>query len=255
MKVFKLFLVTLIFCSSPLFSKGTAGNKAEYESRYIIDQPSAGVLKRGHYSLYAQAYTNGGLMMELNASIFKNFHMGLSFSGSNIIGSGDVLFQKYPGVQLKYRIINETISLPAFTIGINTQGRGEYDSVDNRFSTLSPGIFLSSSKAFDWFMGIGVLHGGISYSIESTSKELPNLFLGAEQSIGSSLALLFEYNLNFDDDNERFIRNQNGLLNAAIRWSVVKNLTIELQVRDLLDSQRSYQKFTRFITLEYISNY
>lgn len=249
-------MLCMIFITQSLYSAGTAGNSASYESRYIVDQPTAGVVPKGHFSLYALAYTNGGLMMELNAAVFENFNMGLSFSGTNIIGSGQTIWQNYPGIHLRYRVINEEKLLPAITIGVNTQGRGEYDTLENRYHTLSPGIFLASSKAFKWALGIMAFHGGMSYSFEPEPQErIPNIYFGFEQSIGKAFALYLEYNANLDDDNTRFINQSTGLMNAAIRWSVANNLTLEIQLRDVLDTQVNYNEFTRFISLEYTAGY
>jgi hypothetical protein len=251
-----LILSFLLFCNIS-FAKGNAGAEATYESRVIIDMPSAGVLPKNTFAINSVIGDGGGMSLELSAAIFQDFLMGLSFSGGEIVGSGEPDFQKYPGIHLRYRVFNETTYVPAFTIGVQTQGRGLYkDTLSlKRFQTLSPGIFLASSKAFTWWGGLILLHGGVNFSFEPDSDDRsPNLYFGLEQTLGKRTALLFEYNANIDDNDKSFAKKK-GLVSVALRWAASENLTLELQVRDLFDSQKQYREMTRFIGLDYVLGY
>ena len=251
-----IFIILLLVFNSILYSQGSAGETARFESRYIIDMPTAGLVKQGHYTFYASIYSQGGLMAELSAALFNNFNMGLSISGQNIVGTGDVTWQKYPGIQLRYRLFDEKSYIPAFTIGVSTQGRGVYNKDAERSETLAPGLFLATSKSFIWFLGSMSLHSGISYPFEEKrNTNNPNIYVGFEQSLGKSLSFNFEYNSNLDDNNRKFI-DQRGLVNLGFRWAVANNLTLELQLRDVLDNQvQQNNEFTRYIVFEYISPY
>ncbi len=236
-----------------LSAKGTAGEKAMYESRYIVDMPTAGVLDKGAFSIYTNTYQNGGIMLQLDASPFTDFIMGISYGGTNIIGSGDVNFQSIPGVHLRYRIIDETTALPAFLLGVCTQGRGDYNKTDKRFETISPGVFLAMSKNYKWSLGTIAVHGGINYSFEPKSDEnFLNFYVGMEHSIGKYLALNVEFNPTLNDDNKNYMKNK-GLLNASLRWSLARGITLELQARDLFSNMAKYNNINRSICLEYIS--
>lgn len=244
-------LIIIILLTSLSLSAGNAGNKANLESRYIVDMPTAGVTEKGNVSIYANAFTNGGLMMELTAGIFENFNMALSYSATNIIGSGDPVGPDYPGVHLKYRFLNERNYLPAFAIGVSTQGRGEWQREPGRFQTLSPGVYLAASKNFLWTLGNLALHGGLNYSFEPEPKNRSvNFYTGIEQSLGDSFALLLEFNSTLDDLNTE-VNDKFGLLNIAIRWGISGGLTMELQLRDIIDTQDNIENATRFISFEY----
>jgi len=245
----------LIFNFASLFAQGSAGEKAIYESRYIVDMPTAGTLNKGCYGLYTNTFPQGGIMLQFDASPFNDFLIGLSYSGTNIIGSGEVNWQGIPGVHLRYRFLDETLDLPAFLIGVNTQGRGDFNSKDKRFETYSPGVFLSVSKNYSWALGSVAFHGGVNYSFEPPKKEnFPNFYLGFEHSIGKSFALNFEYNSTLNDDNKNYMNNK-GLMNASLRWSLAKGITLELQARDLLENMAKYKAFNRAVCLEYISSF
>ncbi|MBM2815831.1 MAG: hypothetical protein HW421_2593 [Ignavibacteria bacterium] len=255
LKLPSLIIIFIIFLPSYLFAKGTAGNAANLESRFIVDMPTAGVIPEKSFGFYAQFFNNGGLALELSAAPFESFSMAIAFSGSNIIGSDEPVFQKYPGVHIRYRLLDETISFPAITAGISTQGRGIYSKTHERFATLSPGLFLASSKAFRWALGQLSFHGGIGFSFEAaTPDKAPNYWLGLEQSVGNNFSFNLEYNAQLDDNNRLYL-SKRGLLNAAFRLSVAGGLTLELSARDLLIHQTRLRGFTRFIGLEFISRF
>jgi hypothetical protein len=246
-------MISFGLISQNIFAQGTAGEEAIYESRYIVDMPNAGVLEKGGFSVYTQAYNNGGILLEFSAAPFTDFNMGLSFSGTNIIGYGGVKWQGLPGVHLRYRIFNETKSIPAFLIGISTQGRGSYSKDDKRFVTPSPGIFLALSKNYKWALGTLSFHGGINYSFEPAIVEkLPNLYAGLEQSLGTSVSFNLEFNSTLNDANKTYMKRK-VLLNTSLRWSLAKNVTIELQARDLFQNITMNDNFNRTICLEYIN--
>ncbi len=249
-----LIIFTAFFCIPAIHAnaQGSAGAEASVESRYIVDMPTAGVLHKGAFSINSMMYNSGGLLIDISTSPFTNFNFGISFSGSNIIGSGDLVWQKFPGIHLRLRLIDETTTFPAILLGLNTQGRGIFDTENERFQTLSPGAFVSASKNFSWLLGNIALHGGMNYSFEPVpSERAPNLYFGIEQSIGDPASISIEYNANIDERSDEFMSDK-GLLNAAVRVSIGQGFTMELQVRDLLSNQKDMQGFTRFIGFEFI---
>lgn len=250
----KITLCIAFFCATlNIFAQSSAGDKAIYESRYIVDMPTAGVLAKGTFSIYTMMFQEGGLMAELYTAPFEDFNMGLSFGGSNVIGTGKATFQNLPGIHIKYRIIDETRGFPAITLGVITQGRGLFYTDNTRFQTMSPGVFAAVSKNFKWALGSLALHGGLNYSFEPKPENRNiNFYAGMEQSIGNVISLNLEFNSNLDDKNREITVNQ-GMLNAALRWSVAKGLTFELQARDLLKNSKRTEEINRIIGIEFIS--
>ena len=248
--------IILFICSfSLVYAQGSAGSAAKFESRYIVEMPTAGILPKSDYVIYGTAFADGGLFAEFTASPFTNFELGLSFSGIRIIGSGDMDFQKIPGVNIKWRIINETSSFPAIAIGANIQGKGYYSKTYDRFQTQSPGIYVSGSKDMYWYLGYIAFHGGLNYSFEpSPYQRKINLYAGFEQSLGRAFSVNCEYNANLDDENKHIMKNK-GLLNLAIRASLSKGVTLELQLKDLLKNLKSEDPPMRVFGLEYVSRF
>ncbi len=255
MKNILILLISLFFITMPLFAKGSAGEEAKYESRFIVEMPTAGVIPKGTFSFDMLLFTKGGMMAELSAAPFENFNMGISYSGTNIIGAGKVKWQGIPGIHLRYRIIDEKKFFPAILIGVLTQGRGEYYKDKERFTTMSPGVFAAMSKNYRWALGTIALHGGVNYSFEPAPKNrAPNVYFGLEHSLGDAAALNLEYNMNIDDSDNNFTKSK-GLLNAAIRLNISAGWTIEIQVRDMLANKKGSDGFIRYLGLEMISPY
>ena len=119
----------------------------------------------------------------------------------------------------------------------------------------TPGIFLAASKNYQWLLGTVAFHAGLNYSFESKSDDrIPNVYVGFEHSIGKAVSLNFEYNSTLNDGNKNYMENK-GLLNIALRWSLAKGITLELQARDILKNIEVNNSFTRSICLEYINTF
>lgn len=247
-----ILIVTLLPIS--LLSNGSAGEDATYESRRIVDMPTAGIIPKGTFEVNAFLMQSGGLMTEFAASPFENFLIGISFGGSKIIGVSTPSFQEFPGVQIKYRVIDETMTFPAIALGLNSQGMGLYDDNVKRYQTASPGIYLSSSKSFKWPVGLVYVHAGINYSLEPKPDDRSvNFYFGAEQTIYKRVSISSEVNLNLE--NNSYFMDHNGLLNFQIKWAASENLTVSLMFRDAFANLKASNSLVRFIGFEYIGRF
>lgn len=243
----------LVFSSIEIYSRGSAGENASFESIRIVDMPTAGVIPKNTYVVNSFIMDNGGMVTEFSVSPFENFMIGLSYGGNGIIGTGKPVFQGLPGLNLKYRLLNETEERPAIALGINTQGKGIYFEDDNRYINLSPGLYAALSKSFKWSLGVVAIHGGINYSFEPKINDRTiNLYAGAEQTIFSSLSLMLELNFNFNEV-EKYYGQGKSLIHTEIRWAAAESVTISLQFRDLLSNMSYTNSLVRFLSVEYIA--
>ncbi|MCB0701074.1 MAG: hypothetical protein R2863_10450 [Candidatus Kapaibacterium sp.] len=256
MKNITIYYIILIILSIPLttLANGSAGEDATYESRRIVDMPTAGIIPKGTFEVNAFLMQSGGMMTEFAASPFNNFLIGVSFGGSNIIGVSTPRFQDFPGLQIKFRVLDETKTIPAFAIGLNSQGLGLYDKSQERYQTTSPGFYLASSKSFKWPVGLIYLHAGINYSLEPKPDDRSiNFYLGAEQTIYKRISISAEFNANLED-NTFFMENK-GLLNFQAKWAASDDLTVALMFRDVFANFRASESLVRFVGIEYISKF
>lgn len=243
-----------IFGSNLLFASGTAGNRASYESRYIVDMPTAGLLPKGMFAASADFFSPNGMNAHFNYGLWKNFNIGLSFGASNFIGTESPEFQSLPGLNVKFRFLDETLKLPAIAIGFSNQGDGEFSQSKDEFLVFSTGFFLTLSKNFSWELGDVALHAGTNYTLEGNHDGFNlNYFFGLEQSFATNAAFCLEYN---SAQFERISHNIDapGLLSASLKYSLGSSFTIELQLRDLLNTTIESDDIERAVSIEYIRN-
>ncbi len=248
-------LLLIIALSRVSFPQGTAGTDAKFEYRSLVDLPSAGILEKGYVGVGLDVLPYGVLISKIEVGVFENFSFGISFGGENVIGSGLITWYKLPGVNIRARIIDETESLPALTLGFDSQGKGIYFDSYKRYEIKSPGFYAAASKNFE-FLGYLSVHGILNYSLERNDgdKDL-NLGVGIEKTIGSRVSLIAEYNFAVNDNNGGALGNGNGYLNMGVRWSVGEGFTVGMDLRDMLENKKiNSNKADRAIFVEYIKS-
>ncbi len=252
----KFFTLILFFIFNyQLFSQGTSGSNAKYEYRNLIDLPTAGILQKGFTGITMDIMPNGVVVSKIEVGVFDGFSFGISYGGSNIIGSGNIEWYKLPGINVRGRIIDESQTLPAITVGFDSQGKGSYSRGLARYQIKSPGFFVSTAKNFE-FLGYLSLHGVINYSLERNDGDKDiNIRFGFEKTIGGRVSLIGEYDFGTNDNTGSSFGKGNGYLNMGLRWSVGDGLTIGLNFRDLLENKRiNSNSADRGIFVEYVKS-
>lgn len=249
--LFLVFILSLM-TTNLSFTQGTAGESAKYEYMYVIDIPTAGILEKGFVDVTADIMGDGVLITYLDVGVFKNLSFGISYGGANVIGTGSIDWYKWPGINIRARVLDEKNSLPAITLGFDSQGTGMYFEDVSRYTFKSPGFFAAASKNFELW-GFLALHATGNYSLEGTDGDnFANLMIGAEKTIGSEVSFIIEYNFAFNDDKSEFGSGK-GYLNAGLRWSAGSGFTIEFNLRDLLkNSKLNSSSADRGLRIEYI---
>jgi len=253
MKLLKYCFLNIFVIFSTIFAQGSAGSEASVEYSSLIDMPAAGVLKKGNVGTSFYLMPEGVVIGKIEVGVFNGFSFGITYGAANFIGVGSPDWYKLPGVNVKIKLLNETETLPAFTLGFDSQGKGRYyeklseysplkegikEFDVNRFKIKSPGFFIASAKNFQ-FIGFLTLHGCISYSLEKgdDDKDL-NLLVGAEKTLGSELSLIAEFDFSMNDNGKYSFGDGEGYFNAGIRWSPGDGFTIGFDLRDLFSNKK-----------------
>ena len=246
MKYLFILLIMVIGSINPIFSQET------YQSILVIDCPTAATLDRGSFSLGTEAYANGGLNGQINVGLTNRFMFGISYGGTNLIGTGPVDWNPVVGVKLRYRFINEELTFPAISIGFDNQGRGAYLDSLKRYVEKSKGLFLAVSKSFS-FLGSMAIHGGINYSFENSDgdKDLSG-YVGIEKGINEEFALFAEYDLAINDNTGNSIGDNKGYLNAGVKWIFENRLYIDFLWKNILKNNKYYPYSSREIRMTYV---
>lgn len=253
-KMKKSILLTILFIATTFLSaQGTGGSNAKFESRSLIDIPTAGVLSKGFAGVSSDIMPFGVVIAKIEVGVFDGFNFGISYGGSNIIGTGSVSWYKLPAINIRARLIDESESFPAVTLGFDSQGKGIYDRNLERYQIKSPGFFATASKNFIFFGYLSV-HGIVNFSLEREDgdKDL-NLGIGVEKTIGEKVSLVAEYDFAVNDNNGSSLGKGNGYMNLGLRWSVGDGLTLGIDLRDLLHNRRILgNSADRGIFVEYV---
>ncbi len=251
----KSILASILLCAAFVSAQNSAGDAANIEPRYIIDTPTAGLLKRGAFSLESNFFQDGGLMFGLYAGALDRLTFGISYGGVGVIGKGAVTMQKLPGVMIKYRLFDESQAMPAIAFGFDSQGKETYIDSLERFTIKSRGIFITASKNYS-MLGFLSFHGGVNWSMEKKDGDKDmNAFFGIEKSIGQELSLLAEYDFGFNDSHARAIGEGKGYLNAGLRWALANGLTLGFDLKNIVKNQKNVTFANRTLKVEYVRTF
>ncbi|MBC8402915.1 MAG: hypothetical protein H8E14_15625 [Candidatus Marinimicrobia bacterium] len=225
----------------------------------LITIPTAGTLVRGSFAVEMRLQKNGSLTAGLAAGLTDRFMFGISYGASQLIGDLEPTPYPRPEANLKYRLIDETTSLPGVAIGLDTQGFGQYHPGDSlkRYDVKAYGLYAAASKNWHFVLGNAGLHGGMNYNFTEMTDgdEDINLFVGADLELNPEFSILLEYNAALNDNEkplESLALNKDGYLNAALRWTFVEHLHIELEFNNLLFNKDKVDYFNRELKITYI---
>ncbi len=235
-----------------VYAQGSAGSEGILEPRYLVDVPTAGMLAKGSFAIDMDFYQEGGVLLGLSAGILDRLSFGVSYGGTHLIGSDEPVMNSMPGINIKIRIIEENVALPAIVLGFDSQGRDGHIKTLSRYSIKSPGVFAAASKNYS-LLGFFSLHGGVNYSFERADDDKDfNVFAGIEKSIGGVVSLVLEYNLGANDSDGKAIGKGRGYLNAGVKCSVGGGLTLAVCLKDLArNSRNEVTVANRTVKIEY----
>jgi hypothetical protein len=253
-------LILSVFCgivlSTPvIFAQSYAGDAATIEPTMIVDKPTAGILKRGAYAVRTNFFEQGGVLVGLSVGVFENFSFGISYGGTDIIGANKIQMNPLPGVNVKLRLLDEGVTMPALAIGFDSQGKESYIDSTNRYTIKSPGFYAAGSKNYA-FLGNLSVHGGANLSLErgDGDKDL-NFYVGAEKSIGQNISILAEYDFANNDNNSRALGKGKGYLNFAFRWSWGKGLIVGFDLKNVIKNQNNVEIGNRALQIDYVASF
>ena len=261
-------IITITYLFSLLVAQGTTYPPPTN----LITVPTAGTLVRGSFSMDLRVQKKGGLTTGLTVGITDRFQFGLSYGAGNLIGDDSLEWYPRPEVNLKYHLLDETGSAPGCAIGLVTQGFGTYtydhtpesessESSDpipvERYDIKAYGAYVSASKNWKTPLGNAGLHAGMSKNFleDKDGDGDPNLFFGLDMEVNPELSLLVEYNAALNENDmtaETLALNRGGYLNAAVRWTFVDRLHIEMDFNNLLFDDDKVNYFNRELKIIYI---
>jgi hypothetical protein len=255
-RILAIFLASAFFQILPttMMAQSYAGESATSEPTMLIDKPTAGLLKRGTYSVTSDFYEQGGVLVNLAVGIFEPFSFGISYGGTDIIGHDKIAMNPMPGVQAKLRVFSESTAMPALAIGFDSQGKEPYLKADSlqRYTIKSPGVYVVASKNYA-VLGNLSIHGGINRSLEDKDGDSDlDMFVGVEKSAGKDISLMLEYDFATNDNNNQALGKGYGYMNFGFRWAWGKGLTIGFNLKNITRNQDNINIGNRTLQIDYI---
>lgn len=248
-------LLLLIGCAVNSYAQGSAGTEGRIQPRYLVDIPTAGLLDRGSFALDANFFQAGGLVLGLMAGPLDRLNFGISYGGTAIIGSDEPVWNRLPGVNIRFRIFDESNLIPAIAIGFDSQGKENYIESLERYTIKSPGFYVAGSKNYE-LLGHLSLHGGINYSMERADGDKDmNVFVGVEKTIGGEISVMLEHDFGFNDSNSEAPGKGRGYMNFGTRWSIGYGFTLGVDLKDIIKNQQHVTIGKRIIRFEYIRSF
>ncbi len=225
-------------------------------TKRMIDIPSAVSMRQGEIELGGRLYAENGMSGEVNIGIFDDFHIGISYGGTQIIGRNSPEWNGQPGVRLHYRLLPEDFYYPNIALGFDSQGYGLWSKP--RYEIKSKGFYLVISK--NYFVSGGQLgtmgtHLGVNYNVTERDgvpggDDILNLFFGFDKSLIRDVNLLVEYDFAFNDNDGDNTRDK-GYLNIGLRWTFSNELHLELDFKDILNNVKGSDNSNRELRLIY----
>ncbi|MCL2064402.1 MAG: hypothetical protein FWG98_08525 [Candidatus Cloacimonetes bacterium] len=223
-----------------------------------VDSPTAGILSRGEAMIHLKAFQNNGIVVGADVGLFDFMQFGLSAGGTNIIGNKEPDFNRVD-YKIKIRIINETLTMPAIALGIDTQGHGEYYSSQRRYEIKSKGLYAVASKNAS-FLGLLGADFGMNYSLDEMNQKNAkhyDIFFGLYKTIGNHVTVFGDFSIGLNDlknskDEFTLTGLSRGYLHTAVQVHLSDQLSIKLLMHDLLENRRETDWFfDRSIMLDY----
>jgi opacity protein-like surface antigen len=252
--------VALIVCATSPAAAQEAYQPV-YQPLYVVDTPTAGLLPRASLEIGVYVYGGGGVLTGLRVGFTDYLDFGISYGGDNVIGTGDVNMNPRPEVNMRVRVIQEGLMVPAVALGFDSQGYGGFDEELDRYAQKSRGLYAVASKNWD-ILGPFSLHGGLSYSFEGRDFDSdPTIFLGAIKTFGP-IDLAAEYDFGLNDNEVKgadFVVETHGYLNLSVGWSINENFRLAVDARDILsgelrgvdDDLKRWREWHRGMRIEY----
>ena len=172
------------------------------------------------------------------------------------MGNQEVVWNPRVEFGAKVRVIDEGQSAPALAVGYQSQGYGAYQDSLSRYTTKSKGFYAVFSKNFGTSFGEMGFHAGVNKSLEDEDGDGDfSGFVGMDQELGKSLALVVEYDFGLNDNEDNTLGSGKGFLNAGVRWVVSSQLLLEFDLKNIFQNGERNPYPDRELRLLYIEKF
>ncbi len=245
-------IILCLFLVAPANSQTDTVAPGRYISGYLVDMPTSGIVPHANYEIGLRVYPNGGVLSNFAVGLFDKVTANLFYGGENLIGVGDVNWNPRFGLDVRVRVIDETLVTPAITLGVNSQGLGGYNDNINRYQRKSRGFYAVGSRNYTTLVGDMGVHGGVNFSLEDADddKDL-NFFIGTNISFRGIGEAMIEYDFAANDNEGMVFGKDKGFMNIGFRFFLSNNLNLSFHLTDTFENTNGSDGFGREIRIEF----
>ena len=214
-------------------------------------------LPKGHFDIDMWVFGNGGVLVGTNLGFTARFQLGVSYGAESFLGEGEPVWNDRVSFALKLQLLQETLKIPAITVGYEDQGYGPYLSTPDRYTIKSKGLYAVITKNFYTLSVATGFHGGINYSFETDDDEKgPDIFFGWDIHFHQELSFLLEYTAGLNDNQPGSpVGKGRGYVNVGVRWEYSRQLGLDFILTNLLQNRKDVERIGRELRIVYLQEF
>lgn len=236
-------LIALVCCAFyPLALQAAPGDPISLETM-IIDVPTAETFDRYQASFLTRAYDHGTLMESIDFGVFPRINIGVSIAAHELVGSSNDVRVLDPDFQVKWKVYDGNLYLPAIAIGYDGRRYG-YGYNDQRIYTDSKD-YLDDRKGGYVTFSREIIVPGLNATAGLNLSDWEDLywFTGMYYTLADKVSFLTEW------DNIRNVRDSR--LNIGMRFYLHPSLALDGAVRRIGRGDES----ERILQIRYVTNF
>ncbi len=237
-----LTLLCCIFISTALFA--AEGDPISLQPT-LIDVPTADTLDRYQTSFLTRAYDHGTVMETIDFGVYPRINIGVSLAAHELLGSSSSVRVLDPDFQVKWKIYDGNLYLPAIAIGYDGRRYG-YGYDKNRVYTRAK-RYLDNRKGgyltFTREIIIPGLHASAGVNMSDFDFDQFYGFAGIFYTILDQVSLMMEW------DNIHNMRDSRW--NAGARFYLHPSLALDAAVRRIGRGNES----ERILQIRYVTTF
>ena len=211
----------------------------------ILDVPTAEVLDRYQASFLTRAYDHGAMMESIDFGVFPRINIGISVAAHALLGSSDDVRVLNTDFQLKFRVYDGSLYLPAIAIGYDGRRYGYGYNKDHVYADTKD--YLDDRKggyiSFSREVIVPGLNATAGLNLSDFDWSEIFWFMGMYYNWADKIGLMAEW------DNIRNTRDSR--LNLGMRFYLHPSLALDAAVRRIGRGDES----ERILQIRYVTNF
>ena len=204
----------------------------------LIDVPTANVLDKYQASFTTRAYADGSIMESLDFGVIPQINIGFSLAVYELIGSSDDIKVLDPDFQVKWKLFDGSLYLPAIAIGYDGRRYGYKRPSDEYMDDRKGGYITLTREIFT-----PGLNASAGMNLSDFDRHDLYFFMGMSWKLSDWVTLLGEW------DNINNMRDSRFNLGANI------NITPSLALAGAVRRIGRGDENERILQLRYVTNF